>query len=97
MSLGYAIDDCSGQHLDLEQYIDIQGEVEDIKLGVVDKWLSDEAFGNTLKKWQREPQNLLIFKDHASMLKSISESTAIRSNGHAWRSADNDGCVGNNP
>lgn len=29
------------------------------------------------------------------MLKSISESTAIRSNGHAWCTADNDGCVGN--
>lgn len=29
------------------------------------------------------------------MLKSLSESTAIRSNGHAWCTADNDGCVGN--
>jgi len=99
MTLSYAMDDCWGQHLDLELYIDIQGEVEDIKLGVVDKWFSDESlaggYGNTLKKWQREPQNLLIFKDHASMLKSISESTAIRSNGHAWCTADNDACVGN--
>lgn len=38
---------------------------------------------------------MLIFKDHASMLKSIAESTSIRSNGHAWCTADNDGCVGN--
>lgn len=99
MTLGYAMDDSWGQHLDLELYADIQGEVEDIKLGVVDRWLGVEplagGFGKALKKWQREPQNLLIFKDHASMLKSISESTAIRSNGHAWCTADNDGCVGN--
>jgi integrase len=99
MTLGYAMDDSWGQHLDLELYTDIQGELEDIKLGVVDNWLRDErlagGYGHTLKQWQREPQNLLIFKDHASMLKSIAESTAIRSNGHAWCTADNDGCVGN--
>jgi hypothetical protein len=99
MTLGYAMDDSWGKHLDLELYADIQGELEDIKLGVVDSWLGDAhltgGYGRALKQWQREPHNLLIFKDHASMLKSISESTAIRSNGHAWCTADNDGCVGN--
>lgn len=99
MTLSYAMDDSWGQHLDLELYADIQGELEDIKLGVVDNWLGDDplagGYGRALKQWQREPQNLLIFRDHASMLKSISESTAIRSNGHAWCTADNDGCVGN--
>lgn len=98
MTLGYAMDDSWGQHFDLELYADIQAELEDIKLGVVETWLGDEAlaggYGHALKQWQREPQNLLIFKDHASMLKSISDSTAIRSNGHAWCTADNDGCVG---
>lgn len=68
-------------------------------LGVVDDWFGDSplagGYGRTLKRWQREPQNLQIFKDHASMLKSIAESTAIRSNGHAWCTADNDGCIGN--
>ena len=99
MTLSYAMDDSWGQHLDLELFANIHEELEDIKLGVVDNWLGDEplagGFGRTLKQWQREPQNLLIFKDHASMLKSIAESTAIRSNGHAWCTADNDGCVGN--
>ncbi|EPM82260.1 hypothetical protein A260_28081, partial [Pseudomonas syringae pv. actinidiae ICMP 19068] len=97
MTLGYAMDDSWGQHLDLELYTEIQGELEDIKLGVIDNWLSNErltgGFGHALKQWQREPHNLLIFKDHASMLKSISESITIRSNGHAWCTADNDGCV----
>jgi len=99
MTLGYAMDDSWGQHLDLELYEDIQAELEDIKLGVVDNWLDDKplagGYGRAIKQWQREPQNLLIFKDRASMLKSIAESTAIRSNGHAWCTADNDGCVGN--
>ncbi|WLG83687.1 integrase [Pseudomonas cucumis] len=100
MTLSYAMGDGWGQHLDLELYADIQGELDDIKLGVVDNWLGDEplagGYGRALKQWRREPQNLLIFKDHASMLKSIAESTAIRSNGHAWCTADNDNCVGNN-
>lgn len=99
MTLGYAMDESWGQHLDLDLYMEIQGELEDIKLGVVDNWVGQESlaggYGRAIKGWQREPQNLLIFKDHASMLKSISESTAIRSNGHAWCTADNDGCVGN--
>ena len=99
MTLGYAMDDSWGQHLDLELYSEIQDELEDIKLGVVDNWIGDESlaggYGRAIKGWKRKPENLLIFKDRASMLKSISESTAIRSNGHAWCTADNDGCVGN--
>lgn len=99
MTLGYAMDDSWGQHLDLDLYAEIQAELDDIKLGIVDNWLGDAAlaggFGRALKHWQRDPQNLLIFKDQASMLKSIAESTAIRSNGHAWCTADNDGCIGN--
>lgn len=100
MTLGYAMDESWGKHLDLELYDDIQTELEDIKLGVVDSWVSEApltgGYGRAIKRWQRDPQNLLIFKDRASMLKSISESTAIRSNGHAWCTADDDACVGNN-
>lgn len=99
MTLSYAMDDAWGRHLDLDLCNDILGELEDIKLGIVDSWLSDEplagGYGRALKYWQRDPKNLLIFKDHRSMLKSITESTAIRSNGHAWCTADNDGCIGN--
>ncbi|WP_165671473.1 integrase [Metapseudomonas otitidis] len=99
MTLGYAMDGSWGQHLDLELYDDIQAELEDIKLGVVDSWVGEAplsgGYGRALKQWQREPHNLLIFKDYASMLKSVAESTAIRSNGHAWCTADDDSCVGN--
>jgi len=100
MTLSYAMDDSWGQHLDLELYADVQGELEDIKLGIVDSWLGDEplagGYGSALKHFQREPKNLLIYKDRASLVKSIAESTAIRSNGHAWCTADDVGCVGNN-
>ncbi|MFD3301882.1 integrase [Aquipseudomonas alcaligenes] len=99
MVLHYAMDDSWGAQLDHELYIEIQQELDDIKLGAVDAWVSEEllggGYGRDIKQWQRDPQNLLIFKDHSSMLKSIAESTAIRSNGHAWCTADNDGCVGN--
>jgi hypothetical protein len=99
MSLGYAMDDSWGKHVDLELYDDIEMELENIKIGVVGEWLKDEAlaggYGSALKHWQREPQNLNLFKDHAAMLKSIAESTAIRSNGHAWCTADDNGCIGN--
>lgn len=99
MTLNYAMDESWGQHLDLELYSEIQDELEDIKLGVVDGWMGDESlaggYGRAIKGWKREPENLLIFKDRASMLKSVSGSTSIRSNGHAWCTADNDGCVGN--
>lgn len=99
MTLGYAMDESWGSHLDLDLYDEIQREVEDIKLGIVDGWLSDDllagGFGSSIRQWKREPSNLAIFKDHKAMVVSIAESTAIRSNGHAWCTADNDGCVGN--
>jgi integrase len=99
MTLGYAMDDGWGNHLDLELYDDIQAELEDIKLGTVDNWLGNNplagGYGRSIKRWQRDPTNLALFKDHQTMVISIAESTAIRSNGHAWCTADNDGCVGN--
>ncbi|WP_339456607.1 MULTISPECIES: tyrosine-type recombinase/integrase [unclassified Pseudomonas] len=99
MTLGYAMDDGWGSHLDLELYDDIQAELEDIKLCTVDSWLSDYplagGYGRSIKRWQRDPANLALFKDHQTMVISIAESTAIRSNGHAWCTADNDGCIGN--
>lgn len=99
MTLGYAMDQDWGQHLDIDLYDDIQSELEDIKSEVVGTWLGDTpltgGYGRSIKHWQREPANLAIFKSHASMVTSIAESTAIRSNGHAWCTADDDRCVGN--
>lgn len=99
MTLGYAMDDDWGNNLDLELYDEIQAELEDIKLGTVDNWLGDDplagGYGCSIKRWQRDPANLVLFKDHQTMVISIAESTAIRSNGHAWCTADDSGCIGN--
>lgn len=99
MTLGYAMDESWGSHLDLDLYDEIQKEYEDIKLGIVDGWLGDDplagGYGSSINQWKRDPINLALFKDHKAMVISIAESTAIRSNGHAWCTADNDGCVGN--
>lgn len=98
MTLGYAMDDSWGEHLDAELFMDIQGELDDIKLGVVETWIDEPlagGYGRDIKNWQRDPKNLAIFKDHAAIIKSVAESTSIRSNGHAWCTADNNDCVGN--
>ncbi|UPL41727.1 integrase (plasmid) [Pseudomonas aeruginosa] len=99
MTLGYAMDQEWGQHLDIELYNEIQAELESIKFGVVDSWIGEEplagGYGRSIKRWRRDPANLAIFKSHASMITSIAESTAIRSNGHAWCTASDDRCVGN--
>lgn len=99
MSLGYAMDREWGQHFDIDLYNDIHSELEDIKLGVVDTWLSDTplagGYGHAIKHWRRDPSNLAIFKTHSAMVSSIAESTSIRSNGHAWCTADDSRCIGN--
>lgn len=99
MTLQYAIDESWGQKLDLELYDDIQMELDEIKLSVIDTWVGDTSLagglGSAIKQWQREPQNLLIFKSRDAMVKSVSESISIRSNGHAWCTADDGGCIGN--
>ena len=99
MSLGYAIDRDWGQHFDIDLYNDIHSELEGIKQGVVGNWLGDTplsgGYGYAIKRWQRDPSNLAIFKSHSAMVNSIAESTSIRSNGHAWCTADDNRCIGN--
>jgi len=43
MTLGYAMDQEWGQHLDIELFEDIQFELEDIKSGVVSGWLGTSS------------------------------------------------------
>ncbi|HFS8098604.1 TPA: integrase [Pseudomonas aeruginosa] len=99
MSLAYGIDDTWGQHFDLDLFEEIESELVEIKQNVVTNWFEADhlagGYGQSIKRWQRDPVNLAIFKTQASMVKSVAESTAIRSNGHAWCTADDSGCVGN--
>ena len=84
MTLLYAMDDTWGQHFDLDLLFEVESEEQLIKEGVVSQWIDEKnlggGYGRSLKGWQRDPLNLAIFPDHATMIKSIAESTAIRSN-----------------
>lgn len=95
MTLGYALN----QSQEMELYAEIQGELDDIKTGIVESWLNPASslaggYGSNLVAW-RGSQPVTIFKDRKHMVRSLAESTPIRSNGHAWCTADDNLCVGN--
>lgn len=95
MTLGYAMNESQ----EMELYAEIEGELEDIKAGVVESWLQPDAplaggYGANIVAW-RGSNPITMFKDRKHMVRSLSESTPIRSNGHAWCTADDDLCVGN--
>ncbi len=72
---------------------EIKEDVAIIKTTLIDKWLQSETplaggYGESLKHWRKTDASH-IFNSHEHMLRSIAESIAIRSNGHAWCTADN--------
>lgn len=85
---------------EMELYAEIQNETNEIKLGLAEQWLDPAeplagGYGKKLVQWRARGENIALFKDHASMVRSVAESHSIRSNGHAWCTADDSGCVGN--
>lgn len=95
MTLGYALNESQ----EMELYGEIQSELDNIKTGVVESWLNRSArlaggYGANVVAW-RDSNPVTIFKDRKHMVRSLAESTPIRSNGHAWCTADDDLCVGN--
>lgn len=95
MTLGYALNESQEMGL----YIEIQDELDDIKAGLVDTWLRPDeplagGYGANIVAWRRG-EAITIFKNHKQMVRSLANSTAIRSNGHAWCTADDNHCVGN--
>lgn len=99
MTLLYAMDGDWGKSLDIELYNDIDSELDMAKEKTVASWIDASSlsggYGKSLKAWLRKPENLTIFSTRQSMIRSLAESTHIRSNGHAWCTADNDTCMGN--
>jgi hypothetical protein len=94
MTLGYALNEAQETAL----YAEIEGELDDIKAGIVDTWLNPDValaggYGRNITSWRT--QAVTIFKDHRQMVRALADSTAIRSNGHAWCTADDNLCVGN--
>lgn len=95
MSLGYALNESQEMSL----FHEIQGELDVLKDDIVEQWFQPNeplagGYGQNIVEW-REGRDVTLFKDRATMIRTISESTAIRSNGHAWCTADDNKCVGN--
>jgi hypothetical protein len=95
MTLGYALNESQEMSL----YAEIYDELEEIKAGVVESWLKSDTplaggYGTGIAAW-RGTNPVTLFKDHKQMVRSLAGSTALRSNGHAWCTADDNLCVGN--
>lgn len=95
MTLGYALNESQEMSL----FHEIQGELDVLKDDIVEQWFQPNeplagGYGRNIVEW-RNGRDVTIFKDRATMIRTISESTAIRSNGHAWCTADDNKCVGN--
>jgi integrase len=95
MTLGYALNDSQ----ELALFCEIYDELDDIKVNVVESWLQPDqplagGYGARLARW-RGSGAITLFRDRSAMIRAISDSTAIRANGHAWCTADDDLCPGN--
>jgi len=93
---GYALNESQ----EMELYAEIQDELDTVKLGLAEQWLNPAeplagGYGKNLMEWRSREENIAIFKDHKTMVASVAQSHAIRSNGHAWCTADDQGCIGN--
>jgi len=80
-------------------YGEIQDELDDLKDGVVEQWLQASeplagGYGRGLVAW-RGRREVTMFKDRCAMIRAVADSSAIRSNGHAWCTADDHRCLGN--
>jgi hypothetical protein len=68
--------------------------------GKASTWFKDGeplagGYGRNIVNWRSKGEAVTLFKDHKQMISSIARSTSIRSNGHAWCTADDNQCVGN--
>ncbi|MBM2882832.1 hypothetical protein [Chromobacterium amazonense] len=96
MTIGYALNESQEMAL----YLEIQDELDDIKAATVSSWLDEReplagGYGQSLVDWRTRNDTITIFKSKVAMVQSIAQSTPIRSNGHAWCTASDNFCVGN--
>jgi len=96
MTLGYALNESQEMAL----YLEIQDELDDIKVATASSWLEEReplagGYGRSLVDWRDRSDAITIFKSRAAMVQSIAQSTPIRSNGHAWCTASDNLCIGN--
>lgn len=95
MTLGYALNESQ----EIALYSEIEREIQDIKVEAVGSWLKPDeplagGYGRNIMAW-RATAPVALFKSHAQMVRCLADSTGIRSNGHAWCTASDNQCVGN--
>ena len=97
MTLGYAMN----EYQEIALYSEVFDELASTKEGAVESWMQSEAslaggLGQRIVAW-RGSHDVTIFKDHKSMVRALAEGfSSLRSNGHAWCSADQGiDCIGN--
>lgn len=96
MTLSYALNESQ----EIALYLEVLDELEDLKQDAVSTWLDPVeplagGYGSALVDWRSKQEHIVLFRSHAEMVKAIAMSTHIRSNGHAWCTADDDQCIGN--
>lgn len=95
MTLGYALNESQEMAL----YAEIQEELDGLKDGAVAQWLDPAeplagGLGRNMMSW-RGQHDVTLFKTQRHMIRSLSDSVAIRSSGHGWCTADDNLCIGN--
>lgn len=97
MTLGYAMN----EYQELALYAEVYDALDDLREGVVGDWMEADVplaggLGERVAAW-RGSHDVTLFKDHKSMVKTLAEGfTSLRSNGHAWCTADQGiDCIGN--
>lgn len=96
MTLGYALNESQEMPL----FLEIGDELDELKIQTVSSWLDKDeplagGYGQSIVNWRSRTENITLFKSHGAMIRSIALSTPIRSNGHAWCTAEDSQCVGN--
>ena len=96
MTLSYALNESQ----EIALYLDIVEELDDLKEDIVANWLAPDelltgGYGESLVDWRSRQENIILFKSRADMVRAIAMTTHIRSNGHAWCTADDYKCPGN--
>lgn len=95
MTLAYAMNGV----VEVDLFMEISSELDDLKETVVSNWLTSDTplsggYGRNLAVW-RGTKPITLFRNHAHMVRSVASSTALRSNGQAFCTADDNMCVGN--
>lgn len=97
MSLMYALNDLQERDL----LSDIAGQVDGMQIQLLGEWMKTETRlagkgGKSIVRF-RDAHPIKLYKSRREMVESISESVSIRSNGHAWCTADMGAkCIGSN-